>query len=655
MAARTLDYGTNNPFSGVFGRPRNLAWPVHAYRVTIPASLKSEQGQLNPFERVILGMIDAVGGLDEAKLADETCIPVDLVRSVVLRLRDRGLIDGDNRVIDQQRRRWEGGTRDDVYTSALVFRELVGGEVLPFVHVLDASNPIKTKEPDPKARTLPSQDGARDGGAPSTREVIEAVTQMQRRADEHGQHARTPTVDQVRVEREPEEYLLDCRIAVQTRDADFRIADPFGIGFSRPLEGVFANRLLDDESLQAWMTKWLQSLASTRTDDAERTSVSGPYNTPENRRRYPNLVQALTPARGWVHRSVTDIYAALEWALFYTCEAHDPGIAIRLLGAETGPSYSERMSQLAASLGFEVPPLGFRPIPKGKFDDYVNQKSEMETVVGIALIQAESDQEHPLHALATSLPDFIVRIRELNNDRGHRAHRGRATLASDVELDSDALMREAVSTLLPGVRFDAEQAVTPSDSQDDLLLEARTSLLGTFSYQSFTRLGPETQNALIDAEKFWLVAANGDNAREFVLNLYAALQGVMRGFLGESAPLGLTERDYKTAAGERARMAGLGDLPSGIASVNPRRVREALGGRDLSVGASVLALLLTSNDDLLTSLALTQPTFLADVGAIQDLRGHGNEPIPMSRADAKKLRRTTITTLATLLDLTNED
>ena len=135
-------------------------------------------------------MIDAVGGLDEMVLADETCIPVDLVRSVVLRLRDRGLIDSDNRIIDRQRRTWEGDEREDVYTSALVFRELVGGEVLPFVHVLDASNPIKTKETDPKARTLQAEYSARSLGAPSTREVIDAITQMKKRVEEHGQDAR---------------------------------------------------------------------------------------------------------------------------------------------------------------------------------------------------------------------------------------------------------------------------------------------------------------------------------------------------------------------------------------------------------------------------------------------------------------------------------
>ena len=117
-------------------------------------------------------------------------------------------------------------------------------------------------------------------------------------------------------------------------------------GFSRVLEGVFSGRLADDENLQAWMTNWLQSLANPRPG---RTTSSrwprGPYDTPENRRRYPNLVQALTPARGASHRSVTDIYAALEWALFYTCEAHNPDIAIRQLSAEAGPNYSQRLSR----------------------------------------------------------------------------------------------------------------------------------------------------------------------------------------------------------------------------------------------------------------------------------------------------------------------
>ena len=45
----------------------------------------------------------------------------------------------------------------------------------------------------------------------------------------------------------------------------------------------------------------------------------------------------------------------------------------------------------------------------------------METVLAIALLQAESDGEHPMRELAISHPDFIVRIRALASDRGYRA------------------------------------------------------------------------------------------------------------------------------------------------------------------------------------------------------------------------------------------
>lgn len=126
MSTRTLDYGDNYPFSGVIGRTRHLAWPVHAYRITIPATLSAGRDLLNPFERVILNVIDAVGRLDEDALAQETCIPVDLVRTVILRLRDKGLINDDNLIIDRNRRSWEEEIREENYTSALAFRELVG-------------------------------------------------------------------------------------------------------------------------------------------------------------------------------------------------------------------------------------------------------------------------------------------------------------------------------------------------------------------------------------------------------------------------------------------------------------------------------------------------------------------------------------------------
>jgi len=654
VSTRTLDYGDNDPFSGVIGRTRHLAWPVHAYRITIPATLSAGRDLLNPFERVILNVIDAVGRLDEAALAQETCLPVDLVRTVILRLRDKGLINEDNLVIDRNRRSWEEEIREENYTSALAFRELVGGRLLPFVQILDGRNPLKTKLVD--RRTLLRRDYASSRlGPPSAKEVISIITQMKRRSEAYAQSTRTPAIKQIRVEREPEYYLLDCPIAVQAHDAEFRIADPFGTGFSRVLEDVFSLRLETDEKLQEWMTNWRRALSTPKARDGEESRPREPFDTDEIRRRYPRLVRALIPSPGAQHRSVENIYASLEWALYYTCEMHDPQLAIRRLKQETGNNYSQWLSGIAEGLGFEVPRYGFRPVPNGKFDDYLDQKPEMDTVLGICLLQAEAHHEHPLRRIASASPDFIGRIRVLARDRGDRAHGKHVTVANGAQLESDPFMREIISALLPAIQFDSNAKSTDAGSQADLLLDARTSLQDAFGYRSFNKLGLSAQASLLTAEQFWLVCKDGDDARAFISNLYSALQGVLREFLSGTAPVGAREGEYKEQAAVKADRAGLGRLPDELASVRPRRIRETLQGNDLSVGASVIALLLTAGQEVLKEIANSQPDFLAAIADILAKRGHANQPAPMQKADAGELRKSAISTVRTLLELIQED
>ena len=57
---KLLDYDKPNPFGGIIGKPRKLAWPVNAYRVTLPKVSGTDDG-LNAFERVILKLLDAAG------------------------------------------------------------------------------------------------------------------------------------------------------------------------------------------------------------------------------------------------------------------------------------------------------------------------------------------------------------------------------------------------------------------------------------------------------------------------------------------------------------------------------------------------------------------------------------------------------------------
>ena len=649
MQARTLDYGDNHPFFRVIGSPRHLAWPVHAYRITIPAAPGADEEFLNPFERVILNVLDAVGRLDEAELAQETCIPVSLVRTVILRLQDKGLINEDNLIVDANRESWEGETGEEHYTSALAFRELVGGRLLPFVQILDDKNPLKTKAVE-RSTSLPQGHGSSRLGPPSARDVISIITQMKRRSQAYAQSTRTPAIAQIRVEREPENYLLDCPIAVQGHDADFRIADPFGTGFSRVLEDVFTHRLETDEKLQGWMTKWRQSLRAPKARDGGQSRPREPFDTDENLRRYPGLVHALRPSRDMQPRSLERIYASLEWALYYICEMYNPQLAIRRLQHEPGSNYSQWLSGIAEGLGFNVPRDGFRPLPPGKFRDYLDQKPEMDTVLGIALLQAEADREHPLHKIASADPDVIGRIRSLARERGNRAHGKGATIANGTPLESDQFMRESISALLPAIQFDPNAQSAGADSREDLLLDARTSLQGAFGYQAFNKLGLSVQASLLTAEQLRLCFQDGDDALPFISNLYSALQGVLREFLSRAAPVGVPEGEYTKQAGARAEVAGLGKLPEELARVNLRRIRETLQGNDLSMGASVIALLLTASEEPLQEIANAQPDFLAVIADLLKKRGHANLPVPMARATVGELRKSAISVIRTLLE-----
>ena len=176
-------------------------------------------------------------------------------------------------------------------------------------------------------------------------------------------------------------------------------------------------------------------------------------------------------------------------------------------------------------------------------------------------------------------PDFIVRIRALASDRGYRAHGSRVRLASDTELDSDAFMRAAVSTLIPAVRVRCNHRSRSAALSGRSLVGCPNEPARRLSdSESFNSLGPDAQNSLIEAERFWLVAQDDDDGREFVLNLYAALQGVLRGFLGGAAPLGLADDEYKKRAGERARDAGLVS-PSARTGLGQLKTRPRSGPR----------------------------------------------------------------------------
>ena len=652
MSLKLLDYGRPNPFGETIGRPNRLAWPVNAYRVTLPEASNDGDG-LNPFEHVILKLLDAVGAMDARALADETRIPLDLVKGILLRLRDKRLIDEHNAIIKRKRDNLEGQEEKvPVFVTALLFRELATGRVLPFLHLLNDGNPLRKREEE-KFVQMVSANQAHKQCVPVPRDVISALRAMKRRSAAFGRNDKMPAVQQITIARSPESYYLECPIAVQKSDGEFRIADPFGNDFSLILESAFVQLLEQDRQLSEWLFKWKQSLRNPRPPKQAGSDErpKEPFENDTNWQRYPKLVASLRPSQNTRFRSISKIHASFEWALFYACcrrPFEDAVVKLKFTGQLEHHTLLENAAQV---VGLELPEFGLRPVPLGKLFDFQNGQAELGTVLAIAILQAEKDESHPLRRIASLHRDLIRRILVIKKYRDEKGHGKGGSDSADTELPADPFMREIVHALLPDISF-ADKPVegTGKDARADSLLDAGASIQSEFGFKAFNRLGANLQDRLIHAERFWLASKEGDDALVFACDLYAALQASFHSTLSRKLPPDIMDSEFIAASQKKMQESGLGELAECLRTVKPLAIRQTLQGNEQTLGACVIAFLLMSNDDTLRIIADMHPSFIDDIAIAITARGHGNEPLPLPYADIAKLRKVTYSTIKTLLE-----
>ncbi len=655
MSLMTLDYGTSRPFGETIGKPRILAWPVDAYRVTLPRPSGEGDG-VNPFERVILKFLDATGVMSAEMLADETRIPIDLVKGILLRLRDKGLIDEHNANTATARGKLEGeADKVPEFVTALLFREIATGRILPFLHFVDEANPLRTLTDEERDRQTIRWDYCHKDNLPSTQDVIIALRSMKKRRSEHGKDDKTPHVQHITIANSPETYYLRCPIAIQKSDGEYRIADPFGNGYSLILERAFGCLLEDDDKLGEWLHHWKDSLSNsgspkTRKPDEESRQ---PYENDANWQRYPKLVASLRPSRTTPFRSMAKIHASLEWALFYACSRRPYEATIAILRLSRQVDHPTLIWRAAQSLGLECSENDFRPVPSGRLTNFEEGRVDLDSVLAIGVLQAGKDSDHPMRRIAHSHPDFINCLLGIKRARDAKGHGEGITDAPKVELPEDRFMCGVVHLLIPEVSFvDSPSNNGDENERADSLLEARASIQGEFGFRVFNRLGANLQERLIHAERFWLASRerDEDDASTFAYDLYAALQAAFARQLLGRLPPDVDDSQLVGTAQVIARDHHLGGLTECLSTVRPLLIRQTLQGSAQSLGACVIAFLLMADDDGLRALADCHHSFITDVSSIIASRGHGNEPLPLPNEEIAKLRRAAFSIIKTLTE-----
>ncbi|CAM4172163.1 hypothetical protein [Aeromonas bestiarum] len=647
---KLLDYGRHNPFRGIIGRTRNLAWPVNAYRVTLPITHSNNDG-LNPFERVILKLLEAVGVMDARALADETRIPLDLVKSVLLRLQGKAFIDEYNVILKREDENSESEDKNaPEFVTALLFRELASGKILPFLHVLNEGNPLRKREAEKSVYKI-VENQAHKQCMPAKRNVISALRAMKKQSAMFGKDNQLPTIQQITIAHQPELHYLDCPIAIQKSDGEFRIADPFGGGFSLTLEKAFEQLLEQDDKLSGWLRDWKLSLSNPYTQKQNEKSKE-PFDSEANRQRYPKLIANLRPSRNMPFRSIAQIYASIEWALFYTCCRHPFEHVITRLKLTAQAEHYALLAEAAERVGLASQEPGFRAIREGKLIDFQNEKAELETVLAIAILQASSDESHPLRRIAASHINFIHRLLDIKSKRGERAHGKGGADVSEKEFSEDPFMREIIHKLVPEIVFaDTPVAALDKDLRADSLLDARASIQNEFGFKAFNRLGANLQERLVHAERFWLSCESDDDALGFVSDLYAAVQSLFGMALSGKLPPDVDDTELiKTAENKAVDAALCKEFPDSLNRVKPSAIRQTLQGSSQTLGACVITFLLMADDDTLRALSESQPSFVNDMVNIISRRGHGNEPLPLPKDDIALIRKSAFTTIKTLME-----
>jgi hypothetical protein len=652
MTLKLLDYGKPNPFAKTLGKPRNLAWPVNAYRVTLPGA-RAKSAHLNPFELLMLNLIDAGGPQDAHTLSQETCIPEDLVQCVLMRLCDRRYIDEHNCIRDEERDSWNDKTeKHQEYTTALLFRDSFSGKIFPYLHVLDSANPLRKQDADPEKRHKTIRANHKYLNDPPTpRDVVRTSRAMMKRRFAFGKKSYLPKIQQVTIARDAEQYHLDCPIAIQKSDGEFRIADPFGNGYSLLLESSLRQALENNENLSAWLLNWRKDLSNPARQRTETTTKES-YDNETNWDCYPKLLKSLRPKKGKQYRTIGQIYAALEWAFFYSCCERSYNKVIRRLELEKQEDHHKRLHDAAKKIGFNQIRSDFLPVSSGKLKAFLNGNAELDTVLCIALLIAERDPSHPLRDLAEIDPDFLVKLFEFKRKRDSQGHGTKWSPSNDKRLPEESFMQNTVSNLLRSMVFsDTSPQAMSDDEAADIRLDARTSIQQEFGFAGFNRLGVNLQERLIDAERFWIECIDNDDASNFAFDLSAAMQQMFRDRPSRQLPPDLNKDDYHGFANKKAIDNGLGHLPDQLRSVNPYRIQETLQGNDRTLGACAVAFLLISDEDTLAIVADAQPSFLDDINLILKSREHGNRSLPLPKDEIRKLRHSCFTTIKTLLEV----
>lgn len=646
---KLFDFNERSEPHSIIGYPREMAWPCKLFRVTLPKSKRNSRKSVNAFELCVLRLL-AYGRYEPKDLANETCLPEDLIKVILLRLYDTGKIDKHYQLYpdvlkDIEKNEEERESEPSEYETWAIFQESVSGTVLPMLKEANLQSAetnekgnliIRVPKKGVRTRSLNRLDPVtKDADAPTTHDVLSAIRTMNRRCKMSEETYPIPSAEFVSVSSDSEQCKLRVRMVIQN-NGDWRILNPFGKGWSLELESAYLTLLKNSEdeenNFKSWMDK---NKGSNQQKKEECNRNKEPYDTDDNRDRYPELIRTLKRGeeiKNGIQKGA-DIYAALEWTLFYAlknCEATRSQIQLILLN-----SSEENEKSLRAAINYLVCkedriPLSL-PYPKRflGFQDF--DKAEMQVVLPLAFLVAKDDSQFPFNTVLNIYPDFLLHYNAIKEIRNEYMH-GNSRFSQPYGYENYVFMKDVISTLIPSIRFSESSPETvDADEIFDCRLNARSYLQEFFGVSLFNQMDSILQRELMNVEIF----RNNEDKDSFdalpcINYLYSAAQCAFRPLLGSDHS---KVSNPVSVAQQKAINAGWSELPQSLQKIRPDLLQHTMEGNDGSLGASVVVWLIRTDSAELSSIANKLPGFILDIDNLLSLRNHGNKSVVIHKEE----------------------
>jgi len=671
-----------------------LAWPCHVFKTTIPVR---SRGELNVFEETVLKLI-AAGRGDAGWLTDTTCLRKDLIPFILSRLNDLGMISKHYEMAAAGKDyldRLESAPPQ--YEVRMLFRELVGGSLLPVVYrgelryeqlvssnahgaTIQNSNAGKTNE---FFHRIIWRNRGIDITPPTTEEVFRVANRHRSLSRQfamlRGGTEPCPAVaglKSIDIDPVAENVFLSCRIIIQTGSTDFRVTDPFGYGFSDVLEKSYRERIKTNQYEEKAVLRLKEramthSISPKKPESNEEEAVLSVFG--DIRYRYPELFWKLQATEyAWkktedladscdkqaelMHnrqRLAQELYGALEWGFRYLLSFSK---AETLEGVLSQNSYLENgilLGELARKLGLDIDSVGpMLQVPPGRIRALREGTIDMQPLLALAIAGAANDPHHRFRELASQCGDWLGFLRDLKSARDSGAH-GRPLEADCKTIE---LFRHrtyySLRVLLPDLQNESKdpperRAQPESGYLYDERLRIRISLDERFGVQGFALLDATMAELLVQVQTETIDLTPGSTevveAAHLIVNLASILQHVVHRLILRSRGKAVrvdrvSIADVLKRADESGFNSETGDLPRSITSVNHNRVRRALRGLNPSLGACLVAFVLAASVDQLRDVAKRLPNLILLCGRLLELRGHGNHSIRLLTKDMISLR-----------------